>query len=72
MKYIEEYLAEKVRIKPLGTLRLIDEDIEPCTPIGKRVVIDDIETDIVIWYADYSNWLEEKYERASKLLDACD
>ena len=62
MKYIEEYLAENVRIKPLGTLRLIDEDIESCTPIGKRVVIDDIETDIVIWYADYSNWLENKYE----------
>lgn len=61
MKYIKEYLAEKVRIKPLGELKLIDEDIEPCTPIGKRVVIDDIETDIVIWHADYSDWLEKKY-----------
>lgn len=48
MKYIKDYLAEKVRIKPLGELKLIDEDIEPCTPIGKRVVIDDVETDIVI------------------------
>lgn len=63
MKYIEEYLMEKVRIKPLGILKLIDEDIEPCTPIGKRVVIDDIETDIVIWYADYCMWLEKKYEK---------
>ena len=64
MKYIEEYLVEKVRIKPLGTLKLIDEEVEPCTPIGKRVVIDDIETDIVVWHADYSKWLENKYDIA--------
>lgn len=70
MKYIKEYLAEKVRIKPLGELKLIDEDIEPCTPIGKRVVIDDIETDIVIWHADYSDWLEKKYsELIEKISD---
>lgn len=54
MKYIEEYLKKCMRIKALGKLETIDEESEPCMPIGERIVIDNIETDIVVWYADYS------------------
>lgn len=62
MKYIEEYLTERMKIKVLGELKTIDEEAEPCMPIGERLVIDDMESDIVVWYSDYCMWLEKKYE----------
>ncbi len=62
MKYIKEYLAERMKIQPLGELKTIDEEIEPCVPIGQRIIIDDITTDIVVWNADYSIWIEKKYD----------
>lgn len=62
MKYIEEYLAEQMKIKVLGELKTIDEEAEPCVVVGKRLVIDDVTSDIVVWHADYCTWLEKKYE----------
>ena len=62
MNYIEEYLAEQMKIKVLGELKTIDEESEPYMVIGKRLVIDDVESDIVVWYTDYCKWLENKYE----------
>ena len=62
MKYIEDYLAEQMKIKVLGELETVDEETEPCVVVGKRLVIDDVESDIVVWYADYCIWLEKKYE----------
>ena len=62
MKYIEDYLAERVKIKVLGELKTIDEEAEPCMSVGERLVIDDMESDIVVWYSDYCMWLEKKYE----------
>lgn len=62
MKYIEEYIAEQIKIKVLGELKTIDEESESYTIIGKRLVIDNVVSDIVIWYADYCMWLEKKYE----------
>jgi hypothetical protein len=38
--------------------------------IGLSLVIDGYEIGIQAWYVDYAKWLEEKYERTSKLLDA--
>lgn len=61
MKYIEEYLAEQMKIKVLGELKTIDEEAEPYMIVGKRLVIDDVESDIVVWHADYCMWLEKKY-----------
>lgn len=69
MKYIEEYLAERVKIKPLGKLTTVQEDVEPCMPIGERIVIDDFETDIVVWYSDYAIWLERKFQKALERID---
>lgn len=66
MKYIEEYLRERVKIKVLGELKTIDEEAEPCMVIGQRLVIDGIESDIVIWHSDYSEWLEKKYDLLQK------
>lgn len=62
MKYIEEYLAERMKIKVLGELKTTDEEAEPCMCVGERLVIDDMESDIVVWYSDYCTWLEKKYE----------
>lgn len=62
MKYIEEYLAERLKIKVLGELRTIDEESEPYVTVGQRLVIDNMESDIVVWYVDYCIWLEKKFE----------
>lgn len=62
MKYIEDYLAEKMKIKVLGELKTIDEEVEPYMLVGERLVIDGIESDIVLWHADYFMWLEKKFE----------
>ena len=65
MKYLEEFLAEQMKIKVLGELKTIDEEAEPCMTVGERLVIDGMESDIVVWYADYSKWLEKKLEEAA-------
>ena len=62
MKYIEEYLTERMKIKVLGKLKTVDEEAEPCMSVGERLVIDDMESDIVVWYSDYCKWLEKKFE----------
>ena len=65
MKYILDYLREEMFIEPVAgaTVDLIDEDIEPDTPIGYRLVLNGKETDIVVWFADYDAWLEKKYDK---------
>ena len=65
MKYILDYLREEMFIEPVAgaTVDVIDEDIEPDTPIGHRLVLNNKETDIVVWFADYDAWLEKKYDR---------
>jgi hypothetical protein len=66
MKYIEDYIAERMKIKVLGKLRTIDEEAEPYMVVGQRLVIDNMESDIVVWYADYCEWLEKKFEELKK------
>lgn len=65
MKYIEEYLKERLKIKILGKLTTIEEEATPCMPIGDRLVIDGKESDIVVWFSDYSKWLEDKLDEKS-------
>ena len=69
MKYIEDYLAEKMKIKVLGELKTIDKEVEPYMLVGERLVIDGTESDIVVWYADYSTWLEKKFEELKNKQD---
>ena len=66
MKYIEEYLAEKMKIKVLDELKTIDEEVEPYMLVGERLVIDDMESDITVRYADYCTLLERKFEELKK------
>lgn len=60
MKYLEQYLEEKMKIKVLGELETVD-----CPnggDVGVSLVIDGFETGIEVWYADYAYWLESKIE----------
>ena len=70
MKYILDYLREEMFIEPVAgaTVDLIDEDIEPDTPIGHRSVLNGKETDVVVWYADLNEWLVKKYEETNAKL----
>lgn len=64
MKYIIEFLREQVGIQPVeGAMVRYIEEFEGEVPIGYRLVINDRETDIVIWYADLNEWLKEKLEK---------
>ena len=63
MKYILDYLREQVGIQPVaGAMVRYNEEFEGDVPIGHRLVINDRETDIVVWYADLNEWLKKKYE----------
>ena len=67
MKYLEQYLEEKMKIKVLGELETVD-----CPnggDVGVSLVIDGFETSIEVWYADYAMWLEKKLEENSKKLE---
>ena len=60
MKYLEQYLEEKMKIKVLGELETVD-----CPnggDVGVSLVIDGFDTGIEVWYADYAYWLESKIE----------
>lgn len=64
IKYILDYLREEMYIEPVAgaVISLEEEEVEPCTPIGYRLVLNEKETDIVVWYADLNSWLIKKYE----------
>ena len=59
MKYIEEYIEHKLKIKILGELTL-EELQDTCEGgcYGVELVIDGYAPGIQIWYVDYLNWLE--------------
>lgn len=64
MKYLEQYIEEKIKIKILG--ELTTRDSVEGESVGVSLVIDGYEPGIEVWYADYSNWLEEKLEEYEK------
>jgi hypothetical protein len=64
MKYLEQYIEEKIKIKILG--ELTTRECCEGDGLGVSLVIDGYEPGIEIWYADYSNWLEEKLEAYEK------
>lgn len=62
MKYLEQYIEEKMRIKILG--ELTTRECSKGDDVGVSLVIDGYEPGIEIWYVDYANWLEEKIENS--------
>ena len=61
MKYIEQYLREVVRVKPLGEVTTKEDTDSGLS--GEMVYIDGRCADIFISHTDYANWLETKMEK---------
>ena len=66
MKYLEQYLKEKMKIKVLGNLSTRESNLGE--EVGVSLVIDGYEPGIEVWYVDYSEWLEleEKIKNKKK------
>jgi hypothetical protein len=62
IRYVLKYLKEEMYIEPVenSVVRLDEEFADTATPIGYRLVINEKETDIVVWYADLNEWFVKK------------
>lgn len=58
MKFIDKYLEEKVRIKPLGKVTTDPYESSVGQFIGESIIIDGHDSGIVVAYIDYIDWLE--------------
>ena len=63
MKYLEQYIEEKLKIKVLGNLTTRESNSGE--EVGVSLVIDGYEPGIEVWYADYCSWLEEKIAKGA-------
>lgn len=63
MKYVEKYLKEVVKVKPLGELTTREDVVGDLS--GEMVYIDGKCSDIFISHADYANWLEKQGDVSS-------
>ena len=63
MKYLEQYIEEKMKIKVLG--KLTTRESNSGEEVGVSLVIDGYEPGIEVWYADYCSWLEEKIAKGA-------
>ena len=61
MKYLKEFLEQSYKIRPLGKLTSEEYyEIADGALVGEEIIIDGFRPGIIIWYADYAQWLEEK------------
>ena len=58
MKYIEEYLKDIIKVKPLGELTTKEDELDGMS--GEMVYIDGKCSNIFISHSDYANWLENQ------------
>ena len=61
-RYVLKYLEEEMYIRPVdkAVVRLAEEWADSEHIIGYRLIINEKETDIVVWYADLNEWLVKK------------
>lgn len=70
MKYLEEFLRFKYKIQPIGKLTYEEyNDTQDGGIVGVEIIIDNYRPGIIVWYADYAKWLEEKYDNLKSNLD---
>ena len=64
MKYLLDYIREELFIELVeGTIFETEEEFaSDNVPIGERLILNNKDVDIVVWYVDYDRWLEKKYE----------
>lgn len=59
MEFINDYLEEIMKVKPLGTATTVFAD-----ELDKaEVIIDGINTGIYVSWIEYAMWLEKKYKK---------
>ena len=65
IRYVLKYLEEEMYIRPVdkAVVRLGEEYADAETPIGYRLIINEKETDIVVWYADLNELLIKKIDK---------
>lgn len=61
MKYIKEYLEQELKISPLGKLTTEEDTLNELS--GEEIYIDDKPIGLFISHIDYTNWLENKYDK---------
>ena len=61
-RYVLKYLEEEMYIRPVdkAVVRLAEEWADSEHIIGYKLIINEKETDIVVWYADLNEWLVKK------------
>ena len=64
MKYILNYLKEErfITFMPNVNIEYKEEFADNYMPIGYRLIVNGKDIDVVVWYADYIKWIEEKYQ----------
>lgn len=67
MKYLNQFIEEKFKIKPLGKLTIEELFSSDGELIGVSLIIDDYEIGLHVWYADYAKWLEQRYHNMIEL-----
>ena len=65
IRYVLKYLKEEMYIEPVenSVVRLAEEWADSEHIIGYRLIINEKETDIVVWYADLNEWLIKKIDK---------
>lgn len=61
MKYLNEYLEQKLKIKPLGEVTTILYESKIGVYSGEEILIDGEFSNIVVYYIDYIDWLENEF-----------
>ena len=61
MKYIKEYIEENLRIRALGEISTNVYESSCGDYTGEELCVDGIPTNIIIYYIDYINWLENDF-----------
>ena len=63
MKYLEQFLAQHYKLQPLGELTTEEYyEVADGAIVGEEIIIDGFRPGIVVWYADYTVWLEKQYD----------
>lgn len=61
MKYLEQYLEQKLHIKALGEITTQVEESTFGAYVGEEIIIDGNHTNIIVYYIDYIDWLENEF-----------
>ena len=71
MKYLKEFLEQKYKIRPLGELTSEEYyEVADGALVGEEIIIDGFRPGIIIWYADYTQWLEERLSNYIKNIES--